>query len=224
MSYAKAITAINRAGLLLVFPLKNERDPPSVWYALHPRTPMRWEWSDDADDKVVKLWHLRTELSEGRDIVYAKWFKGRATMFSRPLFTALLKVLSPQEPKAEELSADAWRLFQLLADDSPQTSRTLRAGAELEGKAYEGAFNRAMKELWDRLLIVGVGEVDDGAFPSLAMGTTKNMFEDLWLASRALGESEAREIVARHMATDSNWGKYLGRILERAESSPRRGS
>jgi hypothetical protein len=46
-----------------------------------------------------------------------------------------------------------------------------------------------MKFLWTRLLIVGVGEVDDGAFPSLAVGATELVFEDLWLSRKNVSGS-----------------------------------
>lgn len=49
-----------------------------------------------------------------------------------------------------------------------------------------------MKQLWARLLIVGFGEVDDGAFPSLAVAATELMFEDSW-NDRANASKEAHE-------------------------------
>jgi hypothetical protein len=53
-------------------------------------------------------------------------------------------------------------------------------------------YNKSTKVLWERLLIVGFGEVDDGAFPSLAVGSTENLFEDLWEDARKL-KREANE-------------------------------
>lgn len=215
MSYVKAITAINKAGLLLVFPLKNERDPASLWYALYPRSPMRWDWSENADERVVKLWHLKVEISEERDVVYAKWFRGRATFFSRPLFMALLRVVGAIDCKVDALDRDAKTLYQLLSDDSPQTSRMLRAAAGLEGKPSEAMFNRGMRALWERFLIAGSGEIDDGAFPSLAVGTTKNFFEDLWDEAAALSLDEARVIVDHFLPPASLWGKFLARTMKK---------
>ena len=51
---------------------------------------------------------------------------------------------------------------------------------ELGGPAGERVYKKALDELWARLLILGGGEVDDGAFPSLAIGATDLLFEDLW--------------------------------------------
>ena len=71
-------------------------------------------------------------------------------------------------------------VLELLEDNSPQLTKELRASADFQGRANEPVFTKALKERWSRLLIVGVGEVDDGVFPSLAMSATRHAFEDLW--------------------------------------------
>ena len=49
-----------------------------------------------------------------------------------------------------------------------------------------------MKELWSTLAIVGVGEVEDGAFPSLAHAATDVVFEDLCReAEKKIGKKDA---------------------------------
>jgi hypothetical protein len=55
----------------------------------------------------------------------------------------------------------------------------------------EGAYHKALKPLWSRGLIVGYGEVDEGAFPSLAIGATQVLFEELWKESQALTVEKA---------------------------------
>ena len=39
------------------------------------------------------------------------------------------------------------------------------------------------------------GEVDEGAFPSLAIGSTELLFEDLWREGRFIKEEKAMEII-----------------------------
>ncbi len=39
-------------------------------------------------------------------------------------------------------------------------------------------FEKSMRTLWPRLLIVGFGEVEDGAFPSLAIGATQTLLKN----------------------------------------------
>jgi hypothetical protein len=207
----KAVQAIDTAGILLVYPIKNEREPPSLWFKLHPRSRMSWDWADTADNRVVDLWHLRTELSQGGEVVYAKWLRGRATFFSRPVFTAMLRLMR-SAARERELSGDAERLYHLLLDDSPQTPRMLRAALGLEGRIYEAAFNRALRELWQQLLIVGYGEVDEGAFPALAIGATRHLFEDLWQDAQELDEAAARRTFETHAPPGSAFHKQLTKL------------
>jgi hypothetical protein len=61
-------------------------------------------------------------------------------------------------------------------------------------------FTAAMKVLWSRLLIVGTGEVEDGAFPSLAVAATELQFEDIWNARHkppAAAVKRLDEVLAR---------------------------
>ncbi|MFT3926102.1 MAG: hypothetical protein QM778_26395 [Myxococcales bacterium] len=194
---ALAVSAIEEQGALLVYPLANRRDPPSLWRVLHPRVEMRWAWDQGADDRVVKLWQLREELAREKRVVYGKWYRGRATFFSRTLFVDMLAVLQGVE---EPLSDEANELLALLRDDSPQSTKALRREAGLSGRAGEHVWTRALRELWERCLIVGVGEIDDGAFPSLAVGATQTLFEDLWdeaqLRSRELAQTQVQETLS----------------------------
>lgn len=183
MKIASAITAIEKHGALLVFPITNRAEPKSLWSVLHPRTRMRWAWDDGADERVVALWHQREVLARSGKVVYAKWFQGRATFFSRPLFKAMLATLKATGHLTDGLSLHARDLLDLLEDNSPQSTKELRRSANMQGRLMEAVYTRALKELWSRLLLVGVGEVNDGAFPSLSFGATKLLFEDLWLAA-----------------------------------------
>ena len=193
-SVERAVAAIERRGILLVYPLANKPEPRSLWSELHPRTPMRWAWDADADGRVAQIWRLREELARSDDVVYAKWFRGRATFFALPVFRALLATLTHEADLRTGLSRNAKIVLDLLEDNSPQSTKELRANAELQGKANEAAYARALKELWSRLLVVGVGEVDDGAFPSLNISATRLHLEHLWPGSP---DAEA------HLASDA---------------------
>ena len=84
-----AVGHIEKYGILLVYPIAGKSDPASLWSVAYPRSKMRWEWDDNGDDRVARLWHLREELSRSKKVVYAKWLNGRATFFSREVFAAL---------------------------------------------------------------------------------------------------------------------------------------
>lgn len=208
----KAISAIERRGVLLVYPITNRRDPPSLWFSLHPKSEMRWAWDADADDRVVALWHLRERIARGRRVVYSKWYKGRAVFFSKPLFGAMLAKLFATGRLLEDLPEEAREILSLLEEDSPISTKELRKRAGLQGKMLERPWTKALNELFARGLIVGTGEVEDGAFPSLAVGATRWIFEDLWLARE---ENEA--LLAGHLPEDSAFGKEWRKILQRLQ-------
>lgn len=170
---------VDRLGVVLVYPLPNV---PSLWSELYPDARMEWDWSTDADPRIAELWHGRERLAKSSDVAYAKWFRGRATFFSLPVFHALLGRLAAAGDLHGGLPLEALHVLELLRESSPLSTKALRAAADLRGKAQERVYAHAMKELWARLLVVGMGEVADGAFPSLQIAATEAMFEDLFLA------------------------------------------
>lgn len=194
--------------MLLVFPANNSKEIPSLWSEFFPRTKMVWEWDDDGDSRVAELWHLREKLSKSGQLVYGKWFRGRATLMSRELFPALLRSLNPRLPTITGLSFNAREILDLLEEDSPLSTKQLRRYTDLQGKENESRYMRALKELWNRNLIVGFGEIDEGAFPSLAMGATKLLFEDLWLEALDLSVEQAHATVVKLLGNQSPFYKF----------------
>ncbi|HEY6880624.1 MAG TPA: hypothetical protein VI299_21525 [Polyangiales bacterium] len=204
---AKALAAIERQGALLVYPIANRKDVPSLWSVLYPRSEMQWAWDADADPRVASLWLLRERLARTRRVVYTKWYRGRAVFFSQPLFTAMLSVLRPWQ---RTRSGEASELLALLEEDSPQSSKLLRQHAGLRGKAGERRWTRATKELWEQLLVVGTGEVPDGAFPSLEMGATRWIFEALWEEAQ---RGEQRPLLDQLLPVRTPFGKFWAQTL-----------
>ena len=188
----KALKAINTNGALLVFPIKNTREPPSLWYELHPRTKMRWEWDQDGDTRVHDLWHLREELSRSGQVVYGKFYKGRATFYSKKAFTLILAILEADKNKSCLVSPYAKRILEILNENSPLPTKKLKKYCELQGRDFESDYNRALKELWQKHLIVAWGESPEGAFPSLNIGSTQLLFEELWNKAKLIDPKKAR--------------------------------
>lgn len=193
MSIKKAVKIINEIGGLLVFPLDNRPMPLSLWAKLYPKSSMRWEWDESGDNRVADLWHLRTELSQSDEVVYSKWYRGRATFFSKEVFEALLSELAFPKESLASLGEVARRVLGVLEEDSPLSTKALKKITGLKGRDQESAYTRGLKQLWERGLIVGYGEVDDGAFPSLAMGATQLIFDELWEKAKKISESEAQK-------------------------------
>jgi hypothetical protein len=174
---------------------------------------MQWSWNEDADPRVAEVWHLRERLAHTHDVAYAKWFRGRATFFSIPVLTALLGRLSARGNIHAGLPAASTDILDLLRERSPLSTKQVRAAADLRGKANEARFTHAMKALWSRLLIVGTGEVPDGAFPSLAFGATELLFEDVW-SQRLRVPKKANAALDEALKRAPAWQRELERSLK----------
>src|SRR5687768_18617515 len=125
MNRRSAISAIEKHGLVLVFPIDNRREPHSLWYHFFPRSQMRWEWDEDGDSRVAELWHLREELSRSGKVVYVKWFRHRATFFSKEMFSAMLASYSRLAPPPRHLSPEARQCLAALDESSPLSTKQL---------------------------------------------------------------------------------------------------
>lgn len=202
----RAVKAIDRRGVLLVYPITNRRDPPSLWFELHPKSEMRWAWDEGADPRVVQLWHLREQIAQSRAVVYSKWYRGRAVFFSKKLFAAMLAKLHARG--FDDLSEEARNILEILEEDSPISTKELRKRSGLQGKLLERPWTKALNELFVRGLIVGTGEVADGAFPSLAVGATRWIFEDLWIAAREGLVEDVEATLEEFLPASSAFGKW----------------
>ncbi len=163
---------------------------------------MHWCWDADADNRVAELWVLREELSRSGEVVYSKWFRNRATFFSKEVFVHLLAFLGSAQDQVL-LSRDAKEALDCLLSDSPQSTKILKENLGWKGRMMESHYNRALKKLWSHLFIVGYGEVEDSSFPSLNMGATQNLFEDLWLESQSVSEAKAHSFLQKKLSEQS---------------------
>jgi hypothetical protein len=85
----------------------------------------------------------------------------------------------------------------------------------LTGAPNRSVFEKAVKRLWQQLLIVGTGEVDEGQFPALAMGATKHIFEELWCEAQAMDVEHALDIVERCLGAQSLFLRFFHRVRSR---------
>ncbi len=211
MNGRSAISAINQLGICLVFPKANERAPTSLWAHFFPKSKMRWEWDSGGDNRVADLWHLREELSRSGKVVYAKWYQGRATFFSKQVFASVLQGLNADsEPLS--LKREAQEILGVLEETSPLSTKQLKLAVELQGKFHEKTYTQSIKQLWNWLRIVGYGEIDDGAFPSLAIGATQLLFEDLWNESKRGEVAKLTKIREACFSGEPLWRKQFDRI------------
>ena len=204
----KALSAIQKNHILLVFPIQNQKDPGSLWYELHPRTKMRWEWDETGDQKVSDLWIMREQLSRSNQVVYTKWYQNRATFFSQEAFINMLAFLRTEKP----LSRESHDILDALEMDSPLSTKQIKEAVGLQGRMLESTYNRAMKDLWQRLLIVAFGEVDDSSFPSLAVGASKNIFEELYLRALEIDPTDAEKFLSQALGEDNKFWKFALKV------------
>jgi hypothetical protein len=209
---SKAAGRIRDRGVLLVFPINNRPQPRSLWSEFFPETEMVWDWNEDGDDRVAGMWQLMKRLSDSGEVVYSKWYQGRATFFSRELFSAMLAMRRSSDPR-RGLSETAKILLEVLENNSPLSTKELKRATDLQGRINETPYTRGMKELFSRLLIVGFGEVEDGAFPSLAVGATQLLFSGLCSQAEEMSPDRALRIVDRLMPAGSHFRRYLDRSL-----------
>ena len=66
---------------------------------------------------------------------------------------------------------------------------------------------------------MGYGEIDDGAFPSLAMGATRILFEDLWDEAQSRNPAEATAHVRAAFAASPKLLRHFEQV-RRAVTSP----
>ena len=213
--------AILHRGALLIFPVQNKKEPPSVWAEFFPKTEMKWEWDDSADNRVVQLWHIKTELPSTGKVIYTKWYQNKATALAPDVWSALAAILSPPGSEKEGLSREARTLLDVLESDSPLSSKVLKKTAGMSG-AQSKHYDRGMRELWARCLVVALGEVDDGAFPSLEIGASSVVQESLWRKSRSLSVTEAVQLLQKRLGKESYFLQECIRLKKKAPAAQTR--
>lgn len=207
----KSVAAVERRGCLLVYPVNNKAEPYSLWSELFPRSKMRWEWDADGDNRVAELWYLKEELSRSREVVYAKWFQGRATLFAFDVFVNLLAFLNAPT-LADGLIGPSRDALDFLVNDSPLSTKQLKAALELEGRLNEPSYNRALQPLWQNGLIVAFGEFEDSSFPSIGIGATSTLFEDLWSQALRVDSLQAGEFLEQKLGAANPFFKFAAKL------------
>lgn len=203
----KAIQAVQKRGALLVYPLQNRKEPLSIWSELFPKSKMVWDWNEDSDDRVAHVWSLKEVLSRSRQTIYVKWYQGRATFFAPDVFVNLLSLFESAEQEAN-FSLESREILEALMNNSPMSTKQIKAAASLEGRLLEPTYNRAMKPLWTHLMIVGFGEFEDSSFPSLGIGATATLFEELWEESKAISSTQALAFLKKRLGEENPFLKF----------------
>jgi len=215
----KLVTTIDQKHCLLTFPLDNKKEPDSLWSSLYPKSKMTWAWDADSDGRISELWIMREELSRSKKVVYAKWYRQRATFFSQECFTNLLAYFGTSQSELK-LERGAQEALDSLLTDSPQSTKVLKENLGLQGKMLESTYNKALKPLWNYLYIVGFGEVEDSSFPSLNIAATETLFENLWEDSKSIPSAKAESNIRKMLGEENLFYKYALKQKKLAEKRP----
>jgi hypothetical protein len=151
---------------------------------------------------------MRGPMGEFLSYGFCEWYQGRATFFSREAFVQMLAYLRT----SASLSRASQNILEALEMDSPLSTKQIKEAVELQGRFFEADYNRAMKALWNRLWIVGFGEIQDSSFPSLAVGATKNLFEELWLESESVRPESAESWLRKKLGSENKFWKFAQKV------------
>lgn len=179
MTLKGALEHVEKVGRVAIFPEKNKKKSSiiSLWELFFPRTKMKWEWDDSADNRVVKLWWLKNEIAQTQKVLYGRFFGNRPILVSK---NEARRTMAGLERKP--LSSLAREILSRLEDNSPQTKRMI--GKSLRDDGWEitkGDFERALLSLQKQFLIVNLGdsEREKGPMPSTEYAALSLVFPDL---------------------------------------------
>lgn len=215
----KMIEAIQKHGALLVYPIKNKKDPKSLWSSLYPKSPMVWDWNEDADNRISRLWIDREAVSRSEEVVYTKWYQGRATFFSKEVFVCLLAYFKSYEIE-NQLSQNSKQALSELKSESPLSTKKIKALLDWQGRLMESHYTKSMKPLWDLLYIVGFGEENDSSFPSLNMAATSTLFEAEWLEAKSITALQAQKRLLQLLGEDSLFFQHAVKLGKKYKLLP----
>jgi hypothetical protein len=201
LTTAQAVKYIDATGYCMLFPVKNV-PLPSLYYAVTRRDAhVDFVW----DKYAVMLWRWKDELPRRRRAYYAKYFRGRGTLISLkflPYFLAMRDTaVAPRDHErfyAEgRIRDDARAIWEALAEHGPLATLELRHACNMDSKAGNARFKRAILDLQCLLIAVHFGvERETTAWASGRYELTCRAFPNETAAGRRIKPEEARAKLA----------------------------
>ena len=180
---------------------------PSVWGAItgrrHPVLPEHTHH----DPAVGLAWEAKDVLAARRRIFYGKLLRRAPTLVSLELFPAFYALSGNRGADDDylrwardgRLSPAARRIMEVLIGGPPSPTADLKARSSHAGPGRRAAFDRAMAELQERLLVVKYAEVYDPKF-TFIWGPLHRWLPHRVEEARRLDPARAREaVLARHL-------------------------
>lgn len=198
---AEAVRFIDALGFCGLYPIKG-LPLPSLYFAVTGRDPhVDHTW----DEKSEMLWRWKDELPRKRRAFYGKYFKGRGTFLSLqflPHFLAMnetaIAALDYGRFYADgRIREDARLIWEALAKYGPLPTLELRHACQMETKAGNARFKRAMLDLERKLIVTHFGvEQETAAWASGRFELTCRAFREQTTEARKMMSAEARQKIA----------------------------
>src|SRR5271155_2726177 len=161
LSSSAAVKYIDATGYCMLFPVSNV-PLPSLYYAVTRRNPhaeMIW------DKYSAMVWRWKDELPRRRRAYYAKYFRGRGTLISLKLLPHFLAMRHSAVMPGDHqrfysegrIRDDARIIWQALEEHGPLATLELRNACNMDTKAGNVRFKRAILELQRMLIVVHFG-------------------------------------------------------------------
>lgn len=188
-----SINAVNELKVTMVNRLKKRKDVTSLWGYFFPDV-----------------------LAHSREVICLKWFQGKATLFDQKSFTNLISFFE-SGTRIRSLSPGAKLIFDYLEDTSPHSTKEIKQATDMVGPNFTKSFNVCMKELWQIGLIVSWGQVDKAAFPSTAVGSSRQLFEECWKGAEQIAPAEAEEFLKQSWGEENPFFKFAQKLKKQRQ-------
>jgi hypothetical protein len=197
-----AIEYVNRRGFVLFWPIKNITYP-SLWTAVAGDRPV----ADEHDDPGHITWSWKDSLLGSQSWYYAKVLRGKSTIISMetaPYFYALTENYgAPDEDyltiyEQGRMTQEAKTVYEVILENGPIDTVSLRREARLTSKESNSRFNRALIHLQQDFKICPVGVTDAGAWHyAFAYDVVARHYPEISDRARWIGERQARRQLAQ---------------------------
>jgi hypothetical protein len=197
-----AVSFVDERGFVYFWPIKGIR-LPSLWAAVAGNRPV----ANAQDDPGHVTWGWKDDLLDKRRWYYAKVLRGRATMISldvAPLFYALSENYGDPDRDYLQLyedgllSREAKLIYEILLNEGPLDTVTMRRKIHMTGKASNSPFERNLVSLQKdfKTLPVGISQAGGWRY-SFIYNLVHRHYPDLPAKARFISQRDARSSLTR---------------------------
>jgi len=197
-SKEEAIEFASERGFIFFWPIKGVT-LPSLWKAVAGDRPV----PDKHDDPGHITWGWKDSLLGKHSWYYAKILRKKATMIAMdlvPSFYALSENYgNPEEDyltlyEQGRMTRETKQVYEVIIEEGPIDTVTLRKAAHLTGRASDSSFNRALADLQADFKIVPAAVTQSGAWRyAFAYDLVPRQYPQIPDIARLISDHEARQ-------------------------------